>query len=164
MQYKSSSAAETQHGRARTPIRRFLGDVAKHETLSHVGWAGYAEVASKMDCNLLSLGPHSQWFADVAVCLYIWLKPSNRTHSLEERNFWMWTKSHLALPPSPQPQRWETYNSLCSEDLRAPSRSACRGLDSTQAVQPKTRSFPFCFSWTTGGFICFLFTYSSYRY
>lgn len=91
------------------------------------------------------------------VCLYIWLKPSNRTHSLEKGNFWMWTNSRLALPPSPQPRRWETYNSLCSKDLRAPSWSACRVLDSTQAVQPETRSLPFCFSWTTGGFICLLF-------
>lgn len=134
------------------------------------GWVGQAERNSRMDSTLLSLGQHSQQFADVIViclfvCLYISLKPLTRTQSLDEENFWMWIIDPMALPPGPQHHIWEFCNSLCTKSQRRLSWGACWVLDSLQAAQPETCSLPFAFAIKWKDLLAgYLFIYSSPRY
>lgn len=114
---RSDMAKQGQPSGGSWETRPSMGQSAKW------GCVGQAERDSRMDSTLLSLGRHSQQFADVIViclfvCLYVCLKPPTRTQSLDEENFWMWIRDPMALPPGPQPQIWEICNFLCTKSQR----------------------------------------------
>lgn len=106
------------------------------------GWAGQARVACRMDSTLLSLGPHSQRFADgIVVCFKL------PKLNLEEENFWVWIKDHLAHPSGPrfrpEPRRWKICNSLCTEDHGGLSWSARQILHLRRQLSLRPTHFHF---------------------